>query len=946
MLTLPPAALGAAADPAGGPRPGQNYFSIQALSGDLDELSGARRSAADLPYVRVERRAGLHVLRIGYWSSRDQASKRLPQVRERFPTAFVRVAEYKPADVVEGWDAAPRDAPVAAAGTASGAAAPNVLALQQSVPSNILYYQESGGPPYPAPPAPVKGSREMAPSPASPEQRAPSETAIAAAPARRPAPDERKLWALFERGDYDTLSREIRRLGKRYPGWKPPATLVKPLRQAEFRARVEHAIAGRDHAALIGLARLDPGAFSCLRIDWAWSLAEAYAALEQGDRLASLLEWLMTRCESEQDRLATLYKSRPWIAQEAWKRLLAREETVHHSAEIEARLQQLRYEHSVAALVAANQRGEPSVAMFQRLAPQVEARRDSDTALFGGWILFADKQYSEASSWFARVLQWDPARAEAHKGLALCALAEARYDQAIEHGRAIPAADAAGAQALRDAWVGRAGLAYRAARYTDALVALGAAAEHGELPRYARLMRAWSRYHLGDTGDAADEFVALYRAEPDDESAEGALNSLLRLGREQELTALAVFGPLAEKRRRREAQQAFGEKRFLRARVLDPDAYGRMGAVAAPQASLQAAQREKTGSAGTSQLRLRVSPALELGWAPAPREEFQVRLDRVALDSGALPAGSNVGSVPVVPAPYAFAPVTETQGWQPAVHFRREGNVVWQAEVGLTPSGGPLGMRPFGSLSAQRSEAGTSYSVAVYRQPVRESILSYVGQRDPYGGGAWGRVLRNGVQAQGSISGRNGWSVGGQAKLELLTGTQVADNVHLALDFNLGRDLRLPGFDYAVLGAGVGADRYQKNLSQFTLGHGGYFSPQSFWRLGPSFDFLTTEGRAFVAKGRLAAGHVYKREEAAPFFPLAPDGRSYQGASEHGSSASAEVSAVWRVTDRVQAGVVFARNVAPQFSDLVVGGFVRILWDPRDAVLSADFPVRLTRGLY
>jgi hypothetical protein len=76
-----------------------------------------------------------------------------------------------------------------------------------------------------------------------------------------------------------------------------------------------------------------------------------------------------------------------------------------------------------------------------------------------------------------------------------------------------------------------------------------------------------------------------------------------------------------------------------------------------------------------------------------------------------------------------------------------------------------------------------------------------------------------------------------------LEGENVASNQGVSLNMGLATDLRLRGFDYFTLGPDVSFDAYRKNLSHFTLGHGGYFSPERLFGLGASAHFLPLGAR-------------------------------------------------------------------------------------------------------
>ncbi|MFN3919926.1 MAG: hypothetical protein ACK4JF_06505, partial [Methylohalobius sp.] len=97
-------------------------------------------------------------------------------------------------------------------------------------------------------------------------------------------PDERILWQLFHAQKYRLLKQAIAEYQKQYPGWQPPAELLRLLVPPKSKAsrlpiRLNAALRRGDSAQLLKLARQFPTAFSCLRPEALSALAKAYAQL-------------------------------------------------------------------------------------------------------------------------------------------------------------------------------------------------------------------------------------------------------------------------------------------------------------------------------------------------------------------------------------------------------------------------------------------------------------------------------------------------------------------------------------------------------------------------------------------------------------------------------------------------------------------------------------------
>jgi hypothetical protein len=264
-----------------------------------------------------------------------------------------------------------------------------------------------------------------------------------------------------------------------------------------------------------------------------------------------------------------------------------------------------------------------------------------------------------------------------------------------------------------------------------------------------------------------------------------------------------------------------------------------------------------------------------------------------------------------------------------------------EALVGASQPSPPVGTRALGAVTLTAASQRGEMSVEAQTQPVRESILSYAGMRDPGGTGAWGRVFRSGVGVRGLWLERSPWSIGARPSAARLEGVRVADNTYTGADISAGYDLRLAGFSYASVSLNASWERYAKNLSHFTVGHGGYFSPARYRGIGAAFDFMTAEDRPWMARGRASAARVDKRESAADYFPLAPDGRVYAGSRGVGNDVSLQIAAACALGRHAQLGFALARGVSPQYRETQAVLQLRIAFEPRTRVASADLPVIL-----
>ncbi|MBI1732637.1 MAG: BCSC C-terminal domain-containing protein, partial [Gammaproteobacteria bacterium] len=781
------------------------------------------------------------------------------------------------------------------------AVAADPVLQQEAPPSNILRVEPARPSPVVVIPGqpPPPDTTDALPIPAelpvleagAPEPPAAAE-AISPAPVSRP--DESVLWAMHEKQEYAALLAEIERLKSVHLAWIPPLELVELTRNALLEQRVRSAISAGSHGRLAHLEAAHPGHFGCGHVDWAWAAAEAYSALGDRRRLAAVLERLIPACRPV-DRLTTLQKARNWLTAEEWEALAARESTAQRPPEVELQFRRLLYDHGAGQLLAAAESGDSIriAALIARQADGMEEYQDPGAAMLAGWHYFREHDTARASVWFSRARQWDPSLDDATHALALCALKEKRFADAQDLANELPETHPGRAGVLRDAAVALAQAAQEQKNPSRVLAILAEAEQSGlELPRYARLMGAWASLQNGDPAGAAERFYILYTEQQDQESAEGLLHSMVAAGRGRDLDLIATAEPLAGMVRAHHAREMFGRKRFLAARALAPDDYGTLGSAGAPRLGWYGMLREKSGRPGLSMLDDSIQ-SVEFVWPSTASSELRLRLDQHNLDSGGLSGESRQslarglleGALGLDPAGPDFAALEEAAsaginidgthghvaGWEPYLAWRLESTLDLDAMIGLKLSGGAVDPKPLGRLSLQAHPDWGNYKVAGFVRPIRESILSYTGLRldrfsqpTPFTGTTWGAVRGRGAEISAYRAFDYGLSLNGKVMVEHIDGRHVHDNMHESLNINLGRNFQLPGMDYTVAGINFAYDHYDHNLSQFTPGHGGYFSPQNFWQARATFDFQTAESRRAMLKGHLEGGRAFKREAVTP----------------------------------------------------------------------------------
>jgi tetratricopeptide (TPR) repeat protein len=597
------------------------------------------------------------------------------------------------------------------------------------------------------------------------------------------------------------------------------------------------------------------------------------------------------------------------------------------------------YREHAAAAVQAYEHGDMGLAhsRLDAIAAGITARRDADMARLAGWNALRLADYARSDEWFGLAHDWRPTSESAY-GLALSAWRQGRLDEALTHAQPHTSDHAPSRELVADVLLARAA---HSEDDTRALADLDTAARYRPLARGARLQRGWLLYRLGHYEEAADAFTTLYHETPDAESASGLFEAYLQLGEEHRLAELARHdeGPLGDLWNTREAKDLYLRKRFLAAEHAAPGARPALRNIDTGALELAALWRNKSGDSGLSELEATAVPVIEASQIFDGVNRLFVRGYRVDLDAGRLPAGAIVGSYPGANQPYAVRPTTELDdglAWR--LGFERDGIVSPYIELGLTPDGGEESADLTGLLGLSHHTRKYHLAVEAFRESVRDSVLSYTGIVDPYSGQSWGAVRRTGLRVHSyrALGGR--WGIYGEVEWAELTGEEVADNDALVATLSVSRDLGLQGFDYFSVGPALHLQRYDRNLSHFTLGHGGYFSPESLVGLGASVAFLTDEAQQWMVRGLFNVGYQTLKEDASPFFPLAPDGRIYDDNDDAGMSFTGQLASVWRLDDHWQVGAGLFVQRSPEFDEEAATVFVRYLFHRRPAVFSSDLP--------
>lgn len=767
--------------------------------------------------------------------------------------------------------------------------------------------------------------------------------------------DERPLWRLLQQKRYLSLRESLAKTQSQFPDWHPPVQLMEWLRVGMEQKLIEDAIKRDDRLQIVNLAKRYPQYFRCQRIDWLWALADAYARIGRSIDQETVYRQIIDQC-SLQDQISTLQMMLNQTPDYLIRALLTQSNThIGWNDKQRGQLESLKGELDKRQLLRAAENHDflSVLHLAESLWPLLSKQQDAGLAALIAWQANAAKQPKLARLWFQRALKWQPSLLDARYGLALLDFQANNWREVIAQLQSVEQKQVRINQLLADSHFALAINAHQQKQYDIALTELYAAGRYGKKNTEIDLQRAWILYQQRKTRQAAVLFDQVYRQHPDLASAEGWLISHYDADYPMSFidrTVQQVNGPIGLAGQDFMGQRLYQRKQFLASEWLSPGKFSGLQHIATPQLGAGVQVRDKSGVSGLSRLYVEAMPVMEGIWNTNNRQ-WRLRLSRLNLDSDNLLPNSLIGSAGV--GKFKQTPVTAvTDLVEPTFGFRQQGWRSYYATVGTTPFGADLSAEIIGNLGVLQQQRKGYWQTELFARPVRESLLSYIGIVDPYTGQSWGRVRKAGVDLNGFHQMVNDWGVSGRLEGGYLFGKNVSDNLSWSLGLGLSKAEHLRGFDYFSWGPEWFYDGYAKNLSHFTLGQGGYFSPDYRIASGLSVNFLTEEGKDYMVKGRVHAGYAVQRESASDCFPALKNSTvlstctSYAAAHAADANFNAEFSAVARLSAHWQLGGAITVRRSTAYDDQAGQIFLRYQFDSRSKVMSGDLADNLLQNLF
>ncbi|MHA1002531.1 cellulose synthase complex outer membrane protein BcsC [Leclercia pneumoniae] len=303
-------------------------------------------------------------------------------------------------------------------------------------------------------------------------------------------------------------------------------------------------------------------------------------------------------------------------------------------------------------------------------------------------------------------------------------------------------------------------------------------------------------------------------------------------------------------------------------------------------------QHEYWGSSGTGGYSdLKAHTTMLHVDAPLSDGRMFFRTDMVNMDAGSFSTASNGSFNPkwgTCASTPCYGHTSQTaDGASVAVGWE---NSTWAMDIGTTPMGFEV-VDVVGGISYSSDIGPLGYTVNAHRRPVSSSMLAFAGQVDPNTHKTWGGVRSTGVGVSVSYDKGEANGIWSSLNADSLTGENVADNWRVRW---------MTGYYYKLINANnerltVGLSNmlwhYDKDLSEYTLGQGGYYSPQQYVSFALPINWRKrTENWSWELGGSVSWSHSKsndgKRYPIQSLIPVEPGRYGDRSEPEEGSSSS------------------------------------------------------------
>lgn len=277
--------------------------------------------------------------------------------------------------------------------------------------------------------------------------------------------------------------------------------------------------------------------------------------------------------------------------------------------------------------------------------------------------------------------------------------------------------------------------------------------------------------------------------------------------------------------------------------------------------------RNRSGDAGTSEL-TDFSMAVEGRFPMGESGHLVLRMEPVFLSAGRvsstnLNASQQFGTNALAIVGGAVGTTRDQQDNGLAISLGFETPRL-KLDLGTTPLGFQV-QNLVGGIAYNDTLGDLKVKLDLSRRAVTDSLLSYAGTRDDVSAQTWGGVTATGGRLEIGVE-EGPFGLYGYGGLHFLRGRNVVSNNR----FEVGggayyKFIQNSDMEFTA-GVNVTALGYKRNLRYFTLGHGGYFSPQRYFSLSLPVEVAGRSGKvSYRLDGSIGIQNF--RENSVAYFP-------------------------------------------------------------------------------
>ncbi len=556
------------------------------------------------------------------------------------------------------------------------------------------------------------------------------------------------------------------------------------------------------------------------------------------------------------------------------------------------------------------------------------------------WQHYKGGFYKEALKEFSRLVRQNPGNGDYHLGMAYTLLKLERLDEALKIAEEHEAEKKDFSTIKAAIYQKKGNEAYDKKEYAEALEYFKKAISAKPSDAGTQAMYGWSLYNQGRLDEALPRLVEMYKNDNDHGIAEIII---LIYQRNNDTSNASLFAAsLAESKDKNlnkvAADYYFSQGYPVKASLTYKHPKTCYFNANNPELDMSASVRYKTGQKGTSRLREEsLTATYILPLAPANEMSFSVAAKE--LSSGAAPdgvfAGSHYKSIPLknnIP--------QSVQVIEPRLSYKGADKIPYRLEAGTTPIGAHIEyltktIDPLPVFNADVTFG--SLRLNAHQESVKESMLSYVGLKDPYGDSYWGRVARSGVEAEYKLRPYDDYWLSLKAGYDYYWGEFVLQNSSLSVTAAVGRTFH-PASNAFSAGLFATGKQFKNNSNFYTYGHGGYFSPARFMAAGPMIRFETAQCKDYYVDIQAAVSYLKYTTENVKQYPFETSGPQsgyhFNGERFTGLGYSVDGRAVRLITGYWAVETSFKLNKSADYREWTALASINYYFEPRNAVVT------------